>query len=54
MEDREEEIRLQALKNELKRITDQFATEKDTEMSNLTEEQKKGIKSLKKSRKKVK
>ena len=51
IEDREEEIRLQALKNELRRITDQFATEKDTEMSNLTEEQKKGIKSLKKKQK---
>ena len=32
----------------MRRITDLFATEKDTEMSNLTEEQKKGIKSLKK------
>ena len=35
----------------MRRITDLFAIKKDTEMSNLTEEQKKGIKSLKKKQK---
>ena len=51
IENREEEIRLQALKSELRSITDKYAAEKDTEMENLTEEQKRGIKSLKRRQK---
>ena len=47
LEDREEEIRLQNLKTELKEVTDKYAEERRTEMKNLTEKQKRGIKSLK-------
>ena len=51
LENRGEEIRLQNLKMKLTEITNRYAEEKETEMENLTEEQKRGIKSLRKRQK---
>ena len=51
MENKEEEIRLQSLKIELTGIIEQYAKEKETEMENLSAEQKRGLKSLRKKQK---